>query len=85
MLDLVEKETGGICQSYIQEVGNALPEDVQNDPFAIFSMYKSAASFEKKNEQIRTKQRPAVRIPSQIPLNNVDDSPSLQVPQDIQL
>lgn len=52
MIEFVEKEQGGICQAYLQEVGQALPNSVKTDPFSIFQMYKSQVSQRKTNDLV---------------------------------
>ena len=49
MLDFVEREQAGVCQKYLQEVGQVLPEQLEQDPFAIFTLYKSSVSSRKRN------------------------------------
>ena len=49
MLDLVEQEQAGVGQRYLQEVGEVLPDTIEKDPFALFTLYKSQVSRENRN------------------------------------
>jgi len=44
MIDLVSKEKAGIIQMYKSERGKVVPEDIQDDPFDIFTLYNSCVS-----------------------------------------
>ena len=41
MIDIVVQETDGVCQTYKEERGEFLPQDIEDDPFDIFQLYTS--------------------------------------------
>ena len=44
MMELVSQQQEGICQRYQEEFGRVVPEDIMEDEFSLFDLYKSHVS-----------------------------------------
>lgn len=70
MLEFIAKKKEGICQYYKEEKGEAMPDEIRNDPFAIFDIYLSNVSFHSPTtelDELRT------QVKEEVEKSNVKD------------